>query len=32
MTDLDEQRLARLLDPATLTRGGEHGGPAKGEG
>jgi fumarate hydratase class II len=32
MTDLDEQRLARLLDPAALTRGGEHGGPGKGEG
>ena len=32
MTDLDEQRLARLLDPAVLTRGGEHGGPGKGEG
>ncbi len=32
MTDLGEQRLAKLLDPATLTRGGEHGGPGKGEG
>ena len=32
MTDLDEQRLARLLDPAALTRGGEQGGPVKGEG
>ena len=32
MTDLDEKRLARLLDPAALTRGGEHGGPAKGDG
>jgi fumarate hydratase class II len=26
MTGLDEQRLARLLDPASLTRGGERGG------
>jgi fumarate hydratase class II len=27
MTDLGEQKLARLLDPATLTRGGvRHGG------
>jgi fumarate hydratase class II len=26
MTDIDEQRLARLLDPAALTRGGERGG------
>ena len=25
MTDIDEQRLARLLDPAALTRGGERG-------
>jgi hypothetical protein len=26
MTDLDEERLARLLDPAELTRGGvRHG-------
>jgi fumarate hydratase class II len=32
MTDLGEQRLARLLDPAVLTRGGEQGGPAGGEG
>jgi fumarate hydratase class II len=32
MTDLDEKRLARLLDPAVLTRGGEHGAPTKGEG
>jgi fumarate hydratase, class II len=32
MTDLDEERLSRLLDPAALTRGGERGGPAKGEG
>jgi len=32
MTDLGEQRLAQLLDPAVLTRGGEHGGPGKGEG
>ncbi|MDH4166671.1 MAG: class II fumarate hydratase [Gammaproteobacteria bacterium] len=32
MTDLGEQRLARLLDPAALTRGGEHGTPGKGEG
>ena len=26
LTDIDEQRLARLLDPAALTRGGERGG------
>jgi fumarate hydratase class II len=26
MTDLDEAQLARLLDPAVLTRGGSHGG------
>jgi hypothetical protein len=32
MTDLGEQRLARLLDPAVLTRGGEQGGPTGGEG
>ncbi len=32
MTDLGEQRLAQLLDPAVLARGGEHGGPGKGEG
>jgi len=32
MTDLGEQRLAQLLDPAALTRGGEHGGPGQGEG
>jgi fumarate hydratase class II len=32
MTDLGEQRLAKLLDPAALTRGGEHGGPGQGEG
>jgi fumarate hydratase class II len=32
MTDLGEQRLGKLLDPAALTRGGEHGGPGKGEG
>jgi fumarate hydratase class II len=32
MTDLGEARLAKLLDPAALTRGGEHGGPGKGEG
>jgi fumarate hydratase, class II len=31
MTDLGEQRLARLLDPAVLTRGGEQGGPTGGE-
>jgi fumarate hydratase, class II len=31
MTDLGEERLAKLLDPAALTRGGEHGGPGKGE-
>jgi hypothetical protein len=29
---LGEQRLGKLLDPAALTRGGEHGGPGKGEG
>jgi fumarate hydratase, class II len=27
MTDLDAERLAKLLDPAALTRGGEHGKP-----
>jgi hypothetical protein len=32
MTDLGEARLAKLLDPTALTRGGEHGGPGKGEG
>jgi fumarate hydratase class II len=32
MTGIDEQRLARLLDPAGLTRGGEQGGPGGGEG
>jgi fumarate hydratase class II len=32
MTDLDEQRLTRLLDPAGLTRGGEQGGPIGAEG
>jgi fumarate hydratase class II len=32
MTDLGEQRLARLLDPAGLTRGGEQGGPTGGDG
>jgi fumarate hydratase, class II len=26
LTDIEEQRLARLLDPAALTRGGERGG------
>jgi fumarate hydratase class II len=26
MTDLDEAQLAKLLDPAVLTRGGAHGG------
>jgi fumarate hydratase class II len=31
MTDLGEQRLAKLLDPAALTRGGERGGPGRGE-
>jgi hypothetical protein len=28
MTDLDEARLARLLDPAALTRGGLRQGGA----
>ena len=27
MTDLGPERLAKLLDPAALTRGGEHGKP-----
>ena len=27
MTDLDAERLAKLLDPAALTRGGEYGKP-----
>jgi fumarate hydratase class II len=27
MTDLGVERLAKLLDPAALTRGGEHGTP-----
>ena len=31
-TDLGYARGARLPDPAALTRGGEHGGPGKGEG
>jgi fumarate hydratase class II len=31
MTDLGLERLTRLLDPADLTRGGEHGKPATGE-
>ena len=31
-TDLSPSVLAGLLDPAGLTRGGEHGGPGKGEG
>jgi fumarate hydratase, class II len=31
MTDLDANRLARLLDPAALTRGGEQGGQGTGE-
>jgi fumarate hydratase class II len=31
MTDLGLERLARLLDPAELTRGGVHGRPATGE-
>jgi fumarate hydratase class II len=30
MTDIDRQRLAKLLDPASLTRGGERG-PGKVE-
>jgi hypothetical protein len=32
LRDLGEQRLAKLLDPVALTRGGEHGGPVQGEG
>ena len=31
MTDLGTERLAKLLDPAVLTRGGEHGKPGSGE-
>jgi fumarate hydratase class II len=30
MTDLGQDRLAKLLDPATLTRGGVHGGGSEG--
>ena len=30
MTDLGQDRLAKLLDPATLTRGGVHGGGPEG--
>ena len=30
MTDLDDARLARLLDPATLTRGGVRNGGSEG--
>lgn len=31
MTDLGRERLAKLLDPAQLTRGGERGRPGSGE-
>jgi hypothetical protein len=31
MTDLDPQRLARLLDPAALTRGGSARKPGSGD-
>jgi fumarate hydratase class II len=31
MTDLGRERLAKLLDPAQLTRGGERGKPGSGE-
>ena len=30
MTDLGEERLAKLLDPAALTRGGVRSGGAEG--
>jgi fumarate hydratase, class II len=31
MTDLGLERLTKLLDPASLTRGGEHGKPGSGD-